>query len=170
MGIAPGSGGLSNSWTRDSLPAMPGNIEQRLRTRHAGLQNNRRRRFMPGRVEGKRALVVGGGQTPGEGAGNGRAVAVLLAREGARVVVADRDLVRAEDTVALIHAEGGEASAIQCDVTSEEDVGGAIAETLARLGGLDILHNNVGASIALGDAPAIDLTEAAFDRSFAVNL
>jgi NAD(P)-dependent dehydrogenase (short-subunit alcohol dehydrogenase family) len=125
---------------------------------------------MSGRVQGKRALVVGGGQTPGEGAGNGRAVAVLLAREGARVVVADRDLSRAEDTVALIVAEGGEATAIQCDVTSEEDVGGAIAETLARLGGLDILHNNVGASIALGDAPAIDLTEAAFDRSFAVNL
>ena len=125
---------------------------------------------MAGRVEGKAALIIGGGQTPGEGIGNGRAVAVVLAREGATVVVADRELSRAEETVAMIVAAGGKASAIQCDVTNEEDVGGAIAESLARLGKLDILHNNVGASIALGDAPAIDLTEDAFDRSFAVNL
>jgi NAD(P)-dependent dehydrogenase (short-subunit alcohol dehydrogenase family) len=123
-----------------------------------------------GRVEGKAALVIGGGQTPGEGIGNGRAVAVVLAREGATVVVADRELSRAEETVAMIVAAGGKASAIECDVTSEEDVGGAVAEALSRLGRLDILHNNVGASIALGDAPAIDLTEAAFDRSYAVNL
>ena len=125
---------------------------------------------MAGRVEGKRALVIGGGQTPGQGVGNGRAVAMVLAREGAVVVVADLELDRAEETVRLITADGGKASAVQCDVTSEEDVGGAVAEALHRLGGLDILHNNVGASIALGDAPAEDLTEAAFDRSFAVNL
>ena len=57
---------------------------------------------MAGRVADKIALVVGGGQTPGETIGNGRAVALLLAREGARVVVADRSLASAEDTVAMI--------------------------------------------------------------------
>jgi NAD(P)-dependent dehydrogenase (short-subunit alcohol dehydrogenase family) len=125
---------------------------------------------MAGRVDGKAALIMGAGQTPGETTGNGRAVAMLLAREGARVVVADRELAAAEETVRLIAAEGYEATALQCDVTSEEDVAGAVATALQRLGRLDILHNNVGASIALGDAPAGDLTEAAFDRSFAVNL
>src|SRR5262245_14365446 len=102
---------------------------------------------MAGRVEGKAALVMGAGQTPGETVGNGRAVAVVLAREGARVVVADRDLAAAEETVAMIKGEGLDASALQCDVTSEEDVAGAVAQALQRLGRLDILHNNVGASI-----------------------
>jgi NAD(P)-dependent dehydrogenase (short-subunit alcohol dehydrogenase family) len=125
---------------------------------------------MAGRVAGKAALIMGAGQTPGETVGNGRAVGLVLAREGATVVIADRDLSAAEETVALIKAEGFAASALQCDVTSEEDVAGAVEVALQRLGRLDILHNNVGASIALGDAPAIDLTEAAFDRSFAVNL
>ena len=110
------------------------------------------------------------GQTPGETVGNGRAVGLVLASEGATVVIADRDLSAAEETVALIEGEGFEASALQCDVTSEEDVAGAVEVGAASAGRLDILHNNVGASIALGDAPAIDLTEAAFDRSFAVNL
>ena len=64
---------------------------------------------MPGRLEGKAAVVVGAGQTPGETIGNGRATALLLAREGARVIVVDRRLDSAEETVAMIRAEGGEA-------------------------------------------------------------
>lgn len=125
---------------------------------------------MAGRVEGKVAIVVGGGQTPGETIGNGRATAILLAREGARVVVADRRLESAEDTVKMIRGEGGEAMAVATDATSEASVRELIASALARYGTLNILHNNVGASIALGDAVAIDITEEAFDRSFAVNL
>lgn len=125
---------------------------------------------MAGRVEGKVAVVVGAGQTPGGTIGNGRATAILLAREGARVVVADRRLESAEDTVNMIHGEGGEATAVATDATSEASVRELIAGTLARYGTLNILHNNVGASIALGDAVAIDITEEAFDRSFAVNL
>jgi NAD(P)-dependent dehydrogenase (short-subunit alcohol dehydrogenase family) len=125
---------------------------------------------MPGRVEGKIALVAGGGQTPGETIGNGRATAVVLAREGAKVVVADRDIARAEDTAAFIKGEGNEARAVACDITSEEDVAGMIAATLAAYGRLDILHNNVGASLALGDANALDLTVEAFQRSFDLNL
>jgi len=66
---------------------------------------------MVDRVKGKVAIVLGGGQTPGETIGNGRATALLLAREGARVLVADRDLQSAEETVGLIRAEGGDASA-----------------------------------------------------------
>ena len=124
---------------------------------------------MAGRVAGKIAIVAGGGQTPGETIGNGRATAIVLAREGARVAVVDRDLASAEETVALIQAEGNEAAAYRADVTDEEAVRTLIAAVIERHGGLDILHNNVGASITLGDAPAIDMTEAAFDRSVAVN-
>jgi NAD(P)-dependent dehydrogenase (short-subunit alcohol dehydrogenase family) len=123
-----------------------------------------------GRVAGKVAVVVGGGQTPGETIGNGRATAILLAREGARVLVVDRRLDAAEETVAMIRAEGGEALPHLADVTDEESVSSLVG-AVGRLGGrLDILHNNVGASLALGDAPADAITVEAFDRSFAVNL
>ncbi len=125
---------------------------------------------MAGRVQGKAAIVVGGGQTPGETIGNGRATALVLAREGARVVVVDRRLDAAQDTVDLIHKEGGEAWAVEADVTREDAVRRMVATSLERLGRLDILHNNVGASLALGDATATELTEEAFDRSVAVNL
>jgi NAD(P)-dependent dehydrogenase (short-subunit alcohol dehydrogenase family) len=125
---------------------------------------------MPGRVSGKVALVVGGGQSPGEGLGNGRATSILLAREGARVVVADRSLESAQETARLILDEGGTASACEVDAIAEGSVQALIAIALERYGQLDILHNNVGASIALGDAPADRLTEEAYDRSFAVNL
>ncbi len=125
---------------------------------------------MAGRVQGKAAIVVGGGQTPGETIGNGRATALVLAREGARVVVVDRRLDSAQDTVDLIRKDGGEAWAVEADVTREDAVRRMVATSLERLGRLDILHNNVGASLALGDATATELTEEAFDRSVAVNL
>src|SRR5215207_3745357 len=125
---------------------------------------------MPGRVAGKVAVVVGGGQTPGETVGNGRATAVVLAREGARVIVVDRQLASAQETVELIQAESGEAFPFEADATDEAAVRRLIAAVAERYGALDILHNNIGASIALGDAPAAELTEEAFDRSFAVNL
>jgi NAD(P)-dependent dehydrogenase (short-subunit alcohol dehydrogenase family) len=125
---------------------------------------------MSGRVEGKIAIVMGGGQTPGQTVGNGRATAIVLAREGARVVVVDRHLASAQETVEMILAREGAAEALQADATDEDAVRGVIAAVVQRHGRLDLLHNNVGASISLGDAPAETLTEAAFDRSFAVNL
>ena len=125
---------------------------------------------MAGRVAGKVAVVVGGGQAPGATIGNGRATAIVLAREGAKVVVADRDLASAQDTVDMIVDAGGDAVAEQVDATDESSVAKLISDAAASLGALDILHNNVGASIALGDAVAVDLTEEAFDLSFAVNL
>src|SRR5438477_4908274 len=124
---------------------------------------------MVGRVADKVAIVVGGGQTPGETIGNGRATALLLAREGARVLVADRSLASAQETVAMIQAEGGQAVAHQADVTDEASVTGMIHKAVELYGYIHILHNNVGASIALGDAPADTMTTEAFDRSFAVN-
>ena len=125
---------------------------------------------MARRVEGKAAIVVGGGQTPGQTIGNGRATAVVLAREGARVCVADRDLGSAEATVKMIRDDGGEAWAFEADITSEAAAARLVAAALERSGKLDILHNNVGASLALGDAVATELTEAAFQKSFEVNL
>lgn len=125
---------------------------------------------MPGRVEGKRAIVVGGGQTRGETVGNGRATAMVLAREGARVVVADRHLESAQETVDMIRSEGGQAWAVEADITDEVAVQRMVAAAGEQLGGIDILHNNVGASLALGDAPATELTVEAFERSVAVNL
>jgi NAD(P)-dependent dehydrogenase (short-subunit alcohol dehydrogenase family) len=125
---------------------------------------------MAGRVEGKTAVVVGGGQTPGETIGNGRATALVLAREGGTVVAVDRDPASAQDTVSMIEKEGHQASALQCDITSEEDVAAMVAAVLGRHGRIDILHNNVGASLALGDASATEMTTEAFERSFKVNL
>lgn len=125
---------------------------------------------MGARVMGKVAIVFGGGQTPGETIGNGRATAVLLAREGAKVVVVDRDLAAARETATLIKEEGGDALAVAADVRDEAQVKAAIASCLSTYGRIDILHNNVGASLALGDATATDLEVDAFDRIFEVNL
>jgi NAD(P)-dependent dehydrogenase (short-subunit alcohol dehydrogenase family) len=125
---------------------------------------------MAGRVEGKIAIVMGGGQTPGETIGNGRATAIVLAREGATVTVVDRDLSRAQETADEITKAGHKAVAAACDITDEAGVKTLIDGVLAREGRIDILHNNVGASLELGDGPAIDITKEAFELSFQVNL
>lgn len=125
---------------------------------------------MSGRVEGKAAAIFGGGQTPGETIGNGRATAVLLAREGAQVLVIDADPERAEETAGAIRDEGGEASSCAADVRDEGQVRAAIEACVERYGRIDLLHNNVGASIALGDAPGTELDVEGWDRIFQVNL
>ena len=125
---------------------------------------------MTGRVDGKVALIMGGGQTPGETIGNGRATALVLAREGARVVVVDRSVASAQDTVEMIQEDGGEAIAFAADVVEESQVRAAVEECVRRFGRIDLLQNNVGASLALDDAPATELTVEAFDRIYAVNL
>jgi NAD(P)-dependent dehydrogenase (short-subunit alcohol dehydrogenase family) len=125
---------------------------------------------MARRVEGKAAIVVGGGQTKGETIGNGRATALVLAREGARVLVADRHLESAEETADMIRGEGGQAWAAEADITDEASNRRLVAAALERFGRIDILHNNVGASLALGDATATELSVEAFQRSFDLNL
>jgi NAD(P)-dependent dehydrogenase (short-subunit alcohol dehydrogenase family) len=94
-------------------------------------------------LAGKVAIVSGGGAA-GEGIGNGRAAAILLARAGTRVVVADRELELAERTVAMITAQGGTAVAHAGDVTDEADCKRLVDATLERWGRLDFLDNNVG--------------------------
>jgi NAD(P)-dependent dehydrogenase (short-subunit alcohol dehydrogenase family) len=123
---------------------------------------------MAGRLEGKIAVVVGAGQTAGETIGNGRAISILFAREGAKVLCVDRVAERAEETVAMIAEEGGVASALGADIVKAADCANIVAEARARYGRLDILVNNVG--IGGGDAPAHRLEEAAFDRIISVNL
>lgn len=124
---------------------------------------------MAGRLEGKTAVIVGAGQTPGETIGNGRAMAILFAREGARVLCVDRDGARAVETAAMIEGEGGQASAFAADIRKAASCEAVVAEAKARLGRIDILVNNVGIGGG-GDAPAHRLTEDAFDRILSVNL
>lgn len=119
---------------------------------------------------GKVAIVIGGGQTAGETIGNGRATALLLARAGAVVMVADRDRDSAEETAAMIAAEGGTAEAARLDVTVDEDHAALVTGVVERHGGVDILHNNVGVSIAGGDADALDLDPDTFDRLWQINV
>lgn len=123
---------------------------------------------MAGRLENKTAVVVGAGQTPGETIGNGRAMALLFAREGAKVVCVDRLAERAEETAAMIREEGGDAVAIGADIVKAADCARIVEEAKTRFGRLDILVNNVG--IGGGDGPAHRLEETAFDRILSVNL
>jgi len=94
-------------------------------------------------LDGKVAIVTGGGAA-GTGIGNGRAAAILLAKAGARVVVVDRALEPAEQTVAMIAALGGKAVACSADVTRPEDCAAMVGLALERFGRLDLLDNNVG--------------------------
>jgi NAD(P)-dependent dehydrogenase (short-subunit alcohol dehydrogenase family) len=123
---------------------------------------------MAGRLAGKTAVVVGAGQTPGETIGNGRATAILFAREGATVLCVDRRLDSAAETAAMIEAEGGKAGAYETDITTEAACQALAAEAKARLGRIDILHNNVG--IGRGDSSLTQLDEAVFDRIMTTNL
>lgn len=120
------------------------------------------------RLAGKTAIVVGAGQTPGDTIGNGRATAILFAREGAQVLLVDRDAASAHETKAMIDREGGQATVCEADVTSEPACQ-AIAETcLAAYGRIDVLHNNVG--IGAGDDELSRVTVEAWDEILRVNL
>src|SRR3954447_26287757 len=111
------------------------------------------------RLEGKIAVVIGAGQSPGEGIGNGRATVLRFVQEGAKVLAVDRDLGSAEETAALALQKGGDCAAFSADVTREATLAAAMQEAVRRWGRLDILHNNVGVSIAGGDKPLSELTE-----------
>jgi NAD(P)-dependent dehydrogenase (short-subunit alcohol dehydrogenase family) len=123
-----------------------------------------------GRLDGKVAVVVGAGQTPGETIGNGRATAVLFAREGALVVCVDRSVDAARATVSAITERGGTALARAADITVEHEIERFVAETVSRLGRIDVLHNNVGVGLAAGDGPVADIRSDAFDLVTAINL
>jgi NAD(P)-dependent dehydrogenase (short-subunit alcohol dehydrogenase family) len=122
------------------------------------------------RVGGKTAIVVGAGQTAGQDVGNGRATALVLAREGAKVLAVDRDLDSAEETARQIIEEGGEAFALRVDVLSEHDIVAMTNACTEQWGRIDILHNNVGVSILGGDAPLTEIESEDFARVTAINL
>jgi NAD(P)-dependent dehydrogenase (short-subunit alcohol dehydrogenase family) len=122
------------------------------------------------RLKDRVAIVVGAGQSPGEGVGNGRATALTFAREGAKVLCVDHNLKSAEETVALIGQNQGTAVAFRADVTREAELKAMVADAHARWGRIDILHNNVGVSISGGDAELLEITEEAYDRCMAINL
>jgi NAD(P)-dependent dehydrogenase (short-subunit alcohol dehydrogenase family) len=119
-----------------------------------------------GRLDGKVAIVTGAASR-GEGVGNGAAAAILFAREGARVVLANRSLDRAEALAASIRADGGDALAVAADVAREEDTARLAEVALERFGRIDILHNNVG--IGAGGTPETVKLED-WDRVFRINL
>ena len=120
------------------------------------------------RLEGKVGIVVGAGQTPGETVGTGRAAAIVFAREGARVLLVDRNIDSARETAAMIADEGGVAQCVAGDWTDAADCQAFAAACVDAWGRIDFLQNNVG--IGGGDATPLKLTEEAFDRIIAVNL
>lgn len=127
---------------------------------------------MSGRMEGRVVLVVGAGSA-GEGISNGQAAAVTYFREGARVACVDIDLAAAEATVAMIEQEATKTSsgplavALDADVTQPDQIAGAVSAAANALGPIDVLHNNVGATVLGGP---VELGYETWRRSFAINV
>jgi NAD(P)-dependent dehydrogenase (short-subunit alcohol dehydrogenase family) len=123
---------------------------------------------MDKRLEGKVAIVTGAGQTQGDTIGNGRAISLLFARAGARVMLVDLRLDSAQETQAMITQEGGEAFAFAADVRRSDDCRGMAEECVAHYGRIDILVNNVGTGGE--DLGPVKLKEESWERIFNVNL
>ena len=123
---------------------------------------------MTKRLEDKVAIVMGAGQTPGDTIGNGRAISILFAREGAKVMLVDRRIESANDTKSLIEKEEGESFAFQADIVSENDCRRAAEVCVDRFGRIDVLVNNVG--IGTGDTNIVKLDADTWDLILDVNL
>jgi NAD(P)-dependent dehydrogenase (short-subunit alcohol dehydrogenase family) len=121
---------------------------------------------MAERLAGKVAIVTGAGSR-GPGVGNGKAAALLMAREGASVLCVDAQKDRAEETVRLIRSQQGQGEAFGADVTLASDCAAMVSEAEHRFGGVDILHNNVGIESRHG---VMETTEAEWDRVMAIDL
>ena len=115
-----------------------------------------------GRVEGKVAIVTGAGS------GIGRASAMLLAKEGAKTVVVDRNAEAGEETVRMIKEAGGEAIFVKADVSKVEDIRKMVKTAVSTYGKLNILFNNAGLIAEV--APTAEATEEKFDETIATNL
>lgn len=126
--------------------------------------------FVPldaGSLTGRVAIVTGAGSR-GDGIGNGRAAAILLARRGARVLLIDQNREWAERTRSMVEAEGGTARVVECDVCDDEACRLAVAAALEAWGRVDILVNNVGIGGPAGTAVEVDLR--AWDEGLRVNV
>ena len=124
------------------------------------------RNLMSKRLENKIAIITGAGSI-GPGWGNGKAISVLFAREGAKLLAVDINLKAAQETVDIIQSEGGEAIAYEADVSNTNAVKGIIERCVDAYGRVDILHQNVGI-VKLGGP--IDVSEADWDKTISVNL
>jgi NAD(P)-dependent dehydrogenase (short-subunit alcohol dehydrogenase family) len=120
-----------------------------------------------GRVEGKVAIVTGAGSTPGPGVGTGKAAALCLAREGAKVLLVDMHRDRAEATRELIEAEGGRARVFAGDATKAADCEAMVGSAVEAFGTVDILVNNIGRA-ALGTV--VNTSEEEWDKALDINL
>jgi NAD(P)-dependent dehydrogenase (short-subunit alcohol dehydrogenase family) len=125
---------------------------------------------MNSRFQDKVVVVVGAGQTPGLTLGNGKASALQYAQEGGKVFAVDRDMDAAKATAEDIRQAGGEAEPYEADVTDDDQVAAMVKACMDLWGRIDVLHNNVGVSIAAGDAPLTELSPENFDRVMALNL
>jgi NAD(P)-dependent dehydrogenase (short-subunit alcohol dehydrogenase family) len=119
------------------------------------------------RMKDKVVLLIGAGQSPGQGIGNGRASAIVYSREGARIAAADLDERSAHQTVEQLDGDG---IAMEADVRSEASLRTAVNSTLDKWGRIDVLHYNVGVSIAGGDKNPLEISEEEFDNVNAINL
>lgn len=120
------------------------------------------------RLQDRVAIVVGGGQSAGDTLGNGRAVALAFAREGARVLVTDRHIQSAAETVEMIRSEGGVAEFVRADVRDASSVREMAAYANQAYGRIDILHNNVG--VGDHDGNVVDLPLESWERILSTNL
>lgn len=123
-----------------------------------------------GRLEGRRIMVVGAGQRVSgdrDGVGNGRAMSMLFAREGAVIACIDRDAESGGETAAMINGTGGSAFSVSCDATKESQVIEMVRKSVETLGGLDGVVINIGISNGLG---LHNQTEASWDEVLSVNL
>jgi len=121
---------------------------------------------MPGRLKGRVAIVTGAG-TVGGGIGNGKASAIVYAREGARVLVVDSDAQAAAETRRHIESEGGQAIDLVADVSQSADCRHLADACMQAWGRIDVLHNNVGTTTS---GTPVDLAEEEWDRVMNVNV
>lgn len=119
------------------------------------------------RLKDKIAIVVGAGSTPGQTISNGRATAILFAREGASVMLVDKVMASAQETKQMIDEEGGVSFAFEADVTRAEECKQMADTCIDTFGRIDILHNNVGIGIGGG---AVELKEEEWDLVMNTNL
>ena len=120
------------------------------------------------RLKDKVAIIVGAGQQPGETIGNGRAVAIRFAQEGAKVLLVDKNPDWAADTLKMVEDAGGSGQVQAADITVEADCKALADACVGHFGRIDILHNNVGRSE--GDTTTVEMDADVWDRLMAMNL
>lgn len=125
------------------------------------------------RLQGKVAIVIGAGQSPGEAIGNGRATTMRFIQEGASVLAVDRNADSAAESIAMAGSAGAiatDSAAFAADAAKTETLQAAVDHALERWGRIDILHYNVGVSVMGGEQTLDKLTDETFDRVNAINL